>query len=75
MKSGYIELILAATGCSPNDAEAIEEIMRDVIFHSTLDWQTQAELESAAKTAYLVLQEMEADGTASLRPSHQIPMA
>ena len=44
MPTVYADIILQATGCSPNDVEAIEELMRDVIFHSTLDWQTRGEL-------------------------------
>lgn len=61
MASGYTEIILKSKGCSLPDACRIEEIMRDVIFHSTLDWQTREELEAAAKTAYAVLQEIDAD--------------
>lgn len=29
----------------------VEEIMRDVIFHSTLDWQTRPQLHAAAREA------------------------
>jgi hypothetical protein len=63
MASGYTEIILKSTGCSLREAPRVEEIMRDVIFHSTLDWQTREELESAAKTAYAVLQELDASET------------
>ena len=52
------ELIMAATGCSVDEVEEIEEIMRDVIFHSTLDWQTREEHDHAAQTAYAVRHEM-----------------
>jgi len=52
------ELIISITGCSPAEASEIEEIMRDVIFHSTLDWQTREELDRAALLAQAVLQEM-----------------
>lgn len=50
--SFYSELIIKATGCIESDAAEIEEYMRDIIFHSTLDWQTRKQLEEAAKTAY-----------------------
>jgi hypothetical protein len=59
MASGYTKIIVNATGCSLREADQVEEIMRDVIFHSTLDWQTREELEAAAKTAYAVLQELD----------------
>jgi len=41
MASGYTEIILTSTGCSLEEALRVEEIKRDVIFHSTLDWQTR----------------------------------
>jgi hypothetical protein len=50
--SFYSELIIKATGCQESDAEEIEDYMRDIIFHSTLDWQTRKQLEEAAKEAY-----------------------
>jgi hypothetical protein len=33
-------MILEDTGCTTDDAGLIEYIMREDIFHSTLDWQT-----------------------------------
>ena len=50
--SFYKDLIISATKCAPEDAEEIEDYMRDVIFCSTLDWQTKQQLSKAAKTAY-----------------------
>jgi len=47
----YQKLIIKATGANPVDAEYIEDIMRNDIFHSTLDWQTRAQLVRAAKEA------------------------
>jgi hypothetical protein len=61
MASLYTEIIIRATGCSVHQAEEIETVMRDVIFHSTLDWQTREQLEDAARTAHVVIQSM--DGT------------
>ena len=54
--SGYTEDIIEATGCSTVDAEMIEEIMRNEIFHSTLDWQTAAEFRRAARKAAKMLE-------------------
>lgn len=50
--SFYKELIIKATGCPESDAAEIEDYMRDIIFHSTLDWQTVSMLETAANQAY-----------------------
>ena len=44
--------IVQWTGCSPADAPEIEDYMRHTIFHSTLDWQTLAQLKKAAKEAW-----------------------
>ena len=40
-----------------NDLTMIENIMRDDIFHITLDWQTGKELSSAARQAFDLLNE------------------
>ena len=47
----YQELIIKATGTNKTDAEYIEDIMRNDIFHSTLDWQSRTQLARAAKDA------------------------
>ena len=47
----YAEMIRKATDCKVSEIVEIEEIMRDDIFHSTLDWQTQEELSDAARLA------------------------
>jgi len=47
----YQELIVKATGANKADAGYIEDIMRNDIFHSTLDWQSRAQLMRAAKDA------------------------
>jgi hypothetical protein len=49
--SGYEQGIVEVTGCSPEDAVVIEYIMREEIFHSTLDWQTAAQFNRAARRA------------------------
>jgi hypothetical protein len=62
MLTGYGQLIVDATGCSVNEVQEIEDIMRDIVFHSTLDWQTREELEHGARLAYAVYREMNRDG-------------
>jgi len=57
-------MIINATGCKPEEAEEVEEIMRDVIFHSTLDWQTGAQFNKGAREAYQVYQVMQTEGRA-----------
>lgn len=60
----YREIIHAAVPDAPTgDLQEIEEIMRgDImrgdIFHSTLDWQTRAQLRRAARQAWQILLEL-----------------
>jgi hypothetical protein len=49
-------LIQRATGAAAADLALIENIMRDDIFHSTLDWQTREQLTDAARQAFALLQ-------------------
>lgn len=55
--SEYREIIRQATGCDSARAAEVEDVMRNVIFHSTLDWQTREELEDAARLALEVIRE------------------
>lgn len=55
--SYYQREIVAILKCSPADAVEIEELMRNVIFHSTLDWQTKAQFRRGALEANEVLLE------------------
>lgn len=55
--SRYREIIRRATGCTEAQAVKIEDVMRNVIFHSTLDWQTREELEDAARLAVEVIRQ------------------
>lgn len=55
--------IIKTVQCSETEAIIVEEIMRSHIFHSTLDWQTIEEFESAAREAYAALTEMRASDT------------
>ncbi len=50
--SPLLTLIEGATGASKSDLGTIENIMREEIFHSTLDWQSRKELEDAARQAF-----------------------
>ena len=55
--STYQDMIIEDIGCSPDDAVMIEHIMREDIFHSTLDWQTRPQLCRAARKAAKILAE------------------
>lgn len=50
--SPYSQLIAAATGAPASKLGILENIMRDEIFHSTLDWQTADQLAAAARQAH-----------------------
>ncbi|MEQ1853266.1 MAG: hypothetical protein ABMA01_16935 [Chthoniobacteraceae bacterium] len=54
-QSPYAPLIFAATGASAEDLPKIETIMREEIFHSTLDWQTETQFTKGAIQAYRLL--------------------
>lgn len=58
---GYKEQIQEATGCGPEDAAEIEGIMRNTIFHSTLDWQTRAQFNKGARQAKELLDYMRSE--------------
>jgi hypothetical protein len=53
--NAYQGIIVKATGCNNEDAAKIEDIMRNDIFHSTLDWQTKSQLVIGAKEAMKIL--------------------
>ncbi len=55
--SSYRQMIIEDTGCSFEDAPIIEQIMREDIFGSTLDWQTRDQLRHAAHEALRMLEE------------------
>ncbi len=50
--SAYATLIAEATGAHPMELPIIEKIMRDLIFHSTLDWQSKDQFNAGAREAY-----------------------
>jgi len=51
----YRDLIREAIDCSDAEAAQVEDIMRNVIFKSTLDWQTRKEFIDAAVLAKEIL--------------------
>ncbi len=50
-------LIQDATGAPAKDLAQIESVMREEIFHSTLDWQNREQLADAARQAFARLNE------------------
>lgn len=56
---GYHATIHEATGVTDiEDLEEIEDTMRHIIFHSTLDWQARDQLKQGAVEAWEVIQIM-----------------
>ena len=68
----YREMIIEDTGCPPNEADMIEDIMRNEIFHSTLDWQTRAQLRKGAREAYDLFKENRVDYEAFCRGAREM---
>jgi hypothetical protein len=54
-ESAYLQLIREATDAPDEDLTRIEQIMREDVFHSTLDWQSHKQLRSAARRAHRLL--------------------
>lgn len=55
----YQQSISKATGVTDTaDLEEIEDTMRHIIFHSTLDWQTRDQFDQGAREAWEVVQIM-----------------
>ena len=55
-RTGYQELIQEATGVTDLEhIERIEDTMRHVIFHSTLNWQTREQLMQGACKALQII--------------------
>lgn len=51
---GYLSAIAEATGAPESSLPILEEIMRDEVFHSTLDWQSASEFREGARKAYAI---------------------
>lgn len=55
-RTGYQELIQEATGVTDLEhIERIEDTMRHVIFHDTLNWQTREQLMQGAREALQII--------------------
>lgn len=52
----YCTLIMEAARCTAEESIEIEEVMRQSIFHSTLDWQTREEFMEGAVLAKKVIE-------------------
>ena len=48
----YQRDIMEQLRCTAEEAQIVETIMRENIFHSTLDWQTKKEFQSGARKAW-----------------------
>jgi HEAT repeat protein len=68
--SSYEQSIVKATGCPPQHAAEIEEIMRHDVVHSTLDWLSPEQFAQAAVKA-AALHAAERDSTDTLRTEFQ----
>lgn len=63
--SFYRKLIIETTGVNDKDAAYIENIMREDIFHSTLDWQSPKIFARGAREAVAMLKVYRDDPTLS----------
>ena len=52
----YQRDIMGQLDCSAEDASMVEDIMRNHVFHSTLDWQTAAQFRRGAREAWKLLE-------------------
>jgi hypothetical protein len=52
--TSYEEMIHDATKASFGILDILEDIMRNEVFHSTLDWQTKKQFYAGAKEAYKI---------------------
>ena len=59
--SFYQDLIIKTTGVNARDAGYVEDIMREDIFHSTLDWQSRRQFVLGAREAVKMLNIYRAD--------------
>jgi hypothetical protein len=57
MPNSYRRFIIEELSCNEEDAAIIEDLMREHVFHSTLDWQSEAQLRRGAREAWAILEE------------------
>jgi len=53
-RSAYADLIATATGASDDLLPILEKIMREEVFHSTLDWQSASQFRKGARQALAI---------------------
>ena len=58
MMTLYEEIIMQGCGCTADEVAEVEDILRQDVFHSTLDWQTKAQLKRGAKKAYAIYKDL-----------------
>lgn len=56
-RSAYADLIAAATGAADELLPILENIMREEVFHSTLDWQSASQFRKGARQALAIYEE------------------
>jgi hypothetical protein len=56
-RSPYADLIAKATGAADDLLPILEKIMREDVFHSTLDWQSASQFRSGARKALAIYEE------------------
>lgn len=54
MANYYQDRIAEITGAKSEELVIVENILRDDVFHSTLDWQTAKEFKCGARKAYRI---------------------
>lgn len=66
---GYAADIAKATGCTDSDTlDEIEEMMRHVIFHSTLSWLSIRQFNKGAREGYGLVLLMRRNATLAAQP-------
>jgi hypothetical protein len=56
--SSYSDLIreTVKTSLTDEQVEEIEDVLRNTVFHSTLDWQTKAQLQRGIRQAIKIIE-------------------
>lgn len=69
MRSIYTALISEATGCTdPQTLARIEQVMRETVFHSTLDWIDRPTFIRGAREAYGIVRIQQRDRSSRILP-------
>jgi hypothetical protein len=70
--SYHQQQVLEWLHCTPDEANMVVDIMGRDVFHSTLDWQTEAQLRKGAKQAWALLQANRAEYEEYYRKTREI---